>query len=183
MRLKHLSLLALLLIACEPDGGRAGSDDAKSPSAVAQPVALVRTGNAQGPIASSLSGPEQPRVGVALPLTLRIDRHVLHDSVPVSVHVRLPEGVILTSGAADIALPPSQDEVITLEYVVRARSLPNQPATFVIDAMGEGFGYHAELAYRFGRAAELPRDPARDVVDVRVSSRNFGAPVDIAQDP
>lgn len=185
MPLKQLPLLALLLlVACEESPKRARPDDAKSPSAVAQPVARVHTGNTQGPLASTLSGPEQPRVGVALPLTLRIDRRALHDSVGVSVHVELPAGVVLTHGEADIELPPSEEaEVSTLEFVVRANSLPTQPATFVIDAAAEGFGYHAELAYRFGRAEELPREPVRSAAEVRVSSRNFGAPVDVAQAP
>lgn len=159
------------------------ADDAKSPSAVAHPVPLVSTGNRQGPLASSLSGPEEPRAGVALPLTLRVDRRVLHDSVTVSVQVELPDGVVLTQGEQSVELPPSDEQVATLAYVVRANTLPDAPARFVVDATSAGFGYHAELLYRFGRAAEVPEELPRSAADVRVSSRNFGAPVEISPEP
>lgn len=174
--------LLLWLAACQVDSSERAADS-HNPSAVADPAALVRTGNRQGPLACTLSGPEHAQAGAPLALALHIDRRLSHASVVVEVKLRLPEGVALEQGALEAQVAPSSEPNVELAYTLRAHALPAQPAVFVIDARGEGFGYHAELPYRFGRAPEPPSAPVRDRSLVRVGARNFGASVPIsAQD-
>jgi hypothetical protein len=166
-----------LLLACDESAAR--SDRAKNPAAVAQPRALVETGNRQGPLASSLSGPDRARAGETLPLTLRIDRRMLHDSVEVLVEVNLPDGVALQQGKLRTRVLPDSEAVVELRYALRADALPDENVVFVLDAEGEGFGYHAELPYEFGRESAPPSAPERSAEAVRVAAKNFGASVTV----
>jgi hypothetical protein len=186
VQLKRTHLLALvalglsLVSACDQPGAR--SDDAENPAAVARPRALVEIGNRQGPLSCRLAGPELAHAGERLPLTLRIDRRMLHDSVEVAVQVNLPAGVVLEQGKLQTQVLPDSEPVVELQYTLRSDVLPDENVVFVLDAQGEGFGYHAELPYEFGRASVALDAPERSAGAVRVAARNFGNAVAVSAD-
>lgn len=152
--------------------------DAKSPSAVAPPRTFS-LGNEQGPIATTLLAPSEPRAGEEIALTLRIDRRLLGASSEVSVQLTLPEQVTLQRGALRTRVLPDSEPVAELHYALQAQALPDEDATFTVTATGEGFGYHAVLPYRFAREETLPEGAQREQA-VRVGARSFGAAVRIA---
>lgn len=154
-----------------------------SPSAVANPIPLVSTGNTEGPISSTLSGPLEPHVGETLALTLRLDRHLLPEGTPVSIELELPSGALLTQGALHTTLEEKPEQVARVHYTLMLQALPVEDAIISVDAEGAGFGYHAKLAYRFGRAEEEAVAPSRDGLSVRVGARNFGAAVQVPAVP
>ncbi len=173
MSLKRLACLLALALGCT-DAPTAGSME---PTAVAP--AGDDTGNEQGPIASTLSGPTHVQPGDQVALTLRIDRQLLADSAEVSVQLALPEQVMLQRGALRTRVLPDGVRVAELHYAVLIDALPDEALTFIITASGEGFGYHAVLPYRFGLESALPSAPIRSGDALRVGARSFGAAVAI----
>jgi hypothetical protein len=168
------ALALCLALACD----EAPVQDAKNPSAVAPPRSYS-LGNEQGPVATTLSAPSEPRPDEEIALTLRIDRHLLAASSEVSVQLNLPEQVTLQRGALRTRVLPDSEPVAELHYALQASALPDEDATFIVTAIGDGFGYHAELPYRFGREDTLPERAERGASAVRVGVRDFGAAVRI----
>jgi hypothetical protein len=175
MSLKRLRCLFGLVLALGCT--EAPTDGFKDPTAVAP--ASEDTGNVQGPIATTLSGPARVRPGEQLELTLRIDRQRLADSAEVTVQLTLPRQVTLQRGSLNTRVLPDGVRVAELHYAVQIGALPDEELTFSVSAVGEGFGYHAVLPYRFGLESALPSAPARSGGALRVGARSFGAAVAI----
>lgn len=168
-----LTLAAALAVGCDERRVQGVGD----PSAVAEPTYSV--GNAHGPIRTTLSGPAVPQRDGEIELSLRIDRHLLTPSAEISVRLSLPEQVALQSGALDTRVLPDSEPITELRYVLRVDDLPDEDVMVSVAAVGEGFGYHASLPYRFGRKGAPPQKVHRGVYAVSVGKRNFGAAVQV----
>ncbi|HEX6240080.1 MAG TPA: hypothetical protein VFZ61_04280 [Polyangiales bacterium] len=169
--------LSLLHVACDERGATAGGSE--SPSAVADAASEQRIGNSRGPIASTLSGPARVAQGHVAELLLSIDRRALPHLVPVEVQLLLPPEVALERGAEHTRVAPSDEPHAQLRFLVRPLARTRTPLTVVIDAHGDGFGYHAELPFYFEGQAQPRSAPARTAGAVRVGRRNFGQAVSI----
>lgn len=174
----RLALVLALLLGC--DG--ATVQNAEEQTAVGRPT-QVTTGNVEGPIATTLSGPAAPRAGDEIVLSVRIDRRLLKENSDVSVQLKLPEQVKLRRGARRTRVLPDSVPVAELHYALQLDALPDEDAIIVVTAMGDGFGYRASLSYRFGRESALPESAPREANAVRVGERSFGAAVPINSVP
>jgi len=184
--LRSLPALLFLTLAGALAVGAVGCDDLPvqgvgDPSAVAEPT--YSTGNAHGPIKATLSGPAAPQPGGEIALMLRLDRHLLAASAEVSVQLKLPEQVALRRGALHTRVLPDGEPVTELRYALQVDALPDSDVIVSVAAVGEGFGYHAELPYRFGRKGALPHEMLRSPASVTVGGRSFGAAVRIRYRP
>jgi hypothetical protein len=155
------------------------SGDSREPSAVADVASGQRGGNTQGPIASTLRGPATVAPGDEAQLELQIDRRALHQHVPVEVQLRLPPQVVLEQGAERTVVAPSSEPHALLRFVVRPLEHPRQPLLVVVDAHGDGFGYHAELPYHFAGQTPPASAPVRAGGAVRVGRRHYGQSVPV----
>lgn len=149
--------------------------DAPAPAAQAAPA----TSGRRSPVTLTLSGPSNPRVGIPITLTVGIERHLVLKE-PLQLALLLPDGVTLLEGQATFELAPNAEpDTQTLRFVIRAKAMPTSDLRVILEARGQGFGLHAEQAYRFGRPPPLAPAPLRGT-SVRVGQRNFGRSIDIS---
>lgn len=152
--------------------GAPSSSEPTTPGATTTTAATAK----RAPLQLTLSGPTQPKAGEPLPLTAQVTRNQPF-SVPIDVTLRLPEGVRLMEGESVQQILPSADAgTRSLRFVIVADPLPSEDITLVLDAHGQGFGFHTEKAYRFGRPQALtPSVPLGEAL--KVGSHNAGPSV------
>jgi hypothetical protein len=180
MRLIAIALLCALLFACKkaPSPPKPPKPH-KVSEATAADLRLPREDFRTSPLSAELRGPSSPRAYSALRLQLELDRRIpVH--ADVTIDVRLPKGVTLAGGPPQRALARNlraQRDALVFDLTVSA--IPREDLVVVIDARGQGFGYHAELPYRFGRPEPVPVGPRADGRELRVAGKSFGRSVPV----
>jgi len=90
---------------------------------------------------------------------------------PIEVSLRLPKGAACDGCERPVQVQPTQaGETHEYEYTVRVLT-PSDPVIAVVDAKGNGWGYHAEVPTIENTA--VPR-VSRDVRDTLLGSRSIG---------
>jgi hypothetical protein len=133
---------------------------------------VSRAGNERAPITASLRGPRVAEPG-SIELELVIERRV-PASAELSIALRLPGGARLVRGRLRERLAGPR---ALRRYELAVERLPSEDFVVVLDAQSPGFGYHAELPYRFGRSAPLPQVPRLAERSLTLGSRSFGRSV------
>jgi len=174
--IRRINCLLCFAFGCGASSLPNGTSPPEPQSSVSAPERSER----RAPIQLSLSGPEAPRAGQLLTLTAEVTRNIPF-TVPIDVELRLPSGVTLQEGDSVQQLLPSRDTgTASLRFVIVADAIPDDDAILVLDARGQGFGFHAEQAYRFGR--EKPRTKSAPPLgeSLRLGSRNAGRSVELS---
>ncbi len=130
--------------------------------------------NKGGPLFSSFDALGEPVLGALLTLRALVDQRT---KLKARVHVTLvlPAGVALVEGVQEQWLEPSGQAVAReLIFVVRIDVPPTEDAMLLVDVRADGFGYHAEHPYRFGRQNSLPLAPPRTGRELRVGAKRLG---------
>jgi hypothetical protein len=101
-----------------------------------------------------------------------------HFRSPISVDLRMPEGVALVAGVPSVVLPPADAGAVReIELTFRFRSTPKEDLILVVDSQTPAAGVHAEDHYRFGRPAPERLQPAANGPAIRVGNLDFGRSV------
>lgn len=178
--MKRVFFLSVSLMACSTTSSLDGQGDTGRPGDVSEPRAAPGDkAQKKPPLRAKLVGPEAPAVLAPIRLTLQIERPAAIPS-DVDVEIRLPESVLLHVGERKRTLAKNagaaRDE---LHYELMASELPAEDAIIVLDAHGPGFGYHAELPYRFGRPEPAHKAVEAGGAEVKVGPHNFGESVPV----
>jgi hypothetical protein len=100
--------------------------------------------------------------------------------VPAQVSVRFPAGVQVVRGETVQTLPVAPAGTTRdVVFYVRFAAPPSEPAVATVDAQGTTSGVHAEVPYRFGRAAPTPAAPPMTGPTI-VNGFNLGPSVDMS---
>jgi hypothetical protein len=159
-----------LLASCTPEQA---ADLARLPAA-SEPFSTQR---GAPPLRARLTGPDDVVNGQQLDLVVQLDRTAAFDQ-PVAATLTLPQGVRLAPGSdkgAQTFVRQAADR--ELRYTVNVERVPSEDVVVTLDAQGVGAGYHAELRYRFGRAAPAQQAAITTGPSVRVGQRELGPAV------
>ncbi|MCB9507999.1 MAG: hypothetical protein H6697_10070 [Myxococcales bacterium] len=99
--------------------------------------------------------------------------------VPVAVTVRVPDGARIEAGDTQAQLS-LEDGAATLQWQLAFEQVPAADFVVVVDARQEGFGFHAEPRFTFGRAEAATPALPRVQRDVRVGAVPLGDPIDMS---
>jgi hypothetical protein len=164
-------LSVLLLLA-----GCAAAHDAGSETPEPEPASETRRALPQ--LHARLRGPEPLRLGEPQRFVLTLERRPGF-SMPVTVTLRLPQGVSLVEPeqrASSLVLGP---EVREIAYLLRVAAVPGEDLLVSVDARSAAAGVHYELRHRFGRPAEAVSAPNLSRTVVRVGDRVLGPSVEV----
>lgn len=153
-KITYLLCVAALSVAFVGCNEQSKADDAdptrnsvsgpKEQSNVAAPDTLqYRT-----PMTLQISGPEQPKPGDTIDLTVSVTRQFL---VPFDLTITLPEGVRLVKGQLKERIDDGKSRVITRKLTVAMDGDPTGDVLAQLDSRGDGYGVHSKAEYRFGR--------------------------------
>jgi hypothetical protein len=182
MQLKCTALLLGLCVACagttEEHPHSAPSANAAPGKAPEQASDTVASHHTQM-IGAFLHGPITPVASQPIQLTLEVTRHIPLKA-EITVDVRLPAGASLRTGETHTRLAANdaarRDQLV---YELAGGPMPSEDLVVVVDARGAGFGYHAELPYRYGRPAPVPDAPEASGANVQVGGKSFGKSVQV----
>jgi len=119
-----------------------------------------RTSNVEPPVVLTVKGPEAPAAGVAIPVTVTIDRKT-PDENPMRLICHLPANTRLSGGEADETIVEPSSGIVKREFTVVAEGVPKGDIVFEL-LQGEGqVRLRAEGSYRFGRPRPLLPVPAK----------------------
>lgn len=126
-----------------------------APSDAPQP-----SGHMQAPMTAALAEPlAVPNAGT-VDVVLHVTR-VQPDLGPITIKVELPAGTVLAAGQAVEVVADKSATLFDRTFRVSYTSVPAADAKFVVDWQTPAAGFHAELPYRFGRAAPVAKEPPR----------------------
>jgi hypothetical protein len=122
-----------------------------------------------------------PRSGEALVLEGIVTQRVPSQAT-VRVKLALPSGVQLVEGSSDQRLPPTfAPRTDAVRFVIRPTEIPDEDVILTVDLRGDGFGYHAEHRYRFGRKEPVPGAVLRDGPSPQLNGKDLGPSVRVAR--
>lgn len=168
--------LALGLTACRPSAPREVTNAVQSSPSLAG----AESQHVGAPVEVHLRGPAAPRVG-RVELTLVVERRG-RLAIPLTIDVRSPR-----RGRANLLGPttpvvlaatpqPSRDEVA---IALDCASIPEDDLVVIVDGQSSLGGYHAEVAYRFGRPEPIAQRPALSQRSLRIGGHDLGRPVEM----
>jgi hypothetical protein len=175
VRLTQLALTCLLLCGCQLLAEH-------SPEQHSDYGTIVYDNFAPGlgvhaPMFSALRAPMGPQQYRTLRLVLDVDRRV-PVGADVSVELKLPHGVQLTSGRTSTRLRRNlQAQRDQLAFDLHVGATPAVDLLVIVDARGPHFGYHATHPYRFGRPAPTPEALETRGRELTVAGKSFGRSV------
>ena len=98
--------------------------------------------------------------------------------LPIELALRVPAGASLADGSPTDQLPAANvPGRSTRTFELAFDRVPQEDLVLVADAAGDGFTYHAEIPYRFGRPEPQPTAPGRSSRRTRVGAADWGRPV------
>ena len=100
---------------------------------------------------------ETSRTNQGAAFVVRVERRSM-PNVALKGHVTPPPGVDLI-GERDFDIPPGWLGTTEKSFEARYPSLPQEDIRITVDAASDGFGFHYDSAYRFGRAQPAPAAP------------------------
>ena len=131
-----------------------------SPTQSAQPSAPVLPPKATtfsaahedvgAPLQVRVYGPPTVVAGQTIELRATIDRHLLA-AAPLALSLQVPPGTRLVSGPSSEVLLDTTSHRFDRAWLLHVDAIPPQDAIVVVDWQTPAGGYHAEIAYRFGR--------------------------------
>jgi hypothetical protein len=145
-------------------------------SCAARDDVVSQAGDARTPIRAALRGPRLPEPGQTIELELTLDRRI-PAAAELSIRLELPANTRLVRGAQHERVWGAGPAL--RRFALAIEGLPRDDLRIVLDARGANFGYHAELPYRFGRTAPLPRTPPLAERTLRVGTRSLGRSVSV----
>lgn len=182
LKLRPQIFSALLLAFASACGASGVTDNVSRPpeGVASKPVEPEVIASQRGPVASALIGPDEtPSSGESLVLEGIVAQRIPSDAT-VRVRLSLPAGVQLLEGSSDQRLPATAaPRTEALRFVIRPSAIPDQDALLIVDLRGDGFGYHAEHRYRFGRKEPTLVAPTRDGPSVQVNGKDLGPSVQV----
>ena len=141
------------------------------------PTPPVLAPNPASPVQAQLDGPAQVADGQPAELVLHIDR-ITAAIAPLHVDLQLPSGVVLLSGKSSDVIDASEPLHLTRTWRVQVERVPAADIVAVLDWQTTAGGYHAALAYRFGRAAPQALKPTRFPHEIVLpGGRSLGQPI------
>ncbi len=177
--IKYTSIcLVIALGACaSPAPSPSAQEAAPTP-----PTPPTPSTEARAPVAITLEAGAAPTPGVPLQITARVKRHAPL-AAPLQITLTPPPGVTLEGNLA-WAVPASSAPGEDLHtFTARFDKVPEQDLLLVADMQSADAGYHAEIAYRFGRPEPLPASPQRGGDDLHLKGRKLGKPVQMPAPP
>lgn len=115
----------------------------------------------QPPFIVRVKGTDAPVPKSTVKVHVTIERNLI-DSTPLHLEVKLPEGVTLIRGQVEEAIVDAQSSTLarTIELRIGAE-MPVEDVVVIVSQRGDGWGAHAEHAYRFGRPEPDPTPTLR----------------------
>lgn len=173
---KSFILIAFALAACASPAPAPSAQEAAPAQQQTPPTPPTPSTEVRAPVAITLEAGATPTPGVPLQLTARVKRHAPLGA-PLQITLTPPPGVTL-DGTLAWAVPAGSapgEELHT--FTARFDKVPDQDLVLVADMQSADAGYHAEIAYRFGRPEPLPASPQRGGDDLNLKGRKLGKPV------
>jgi hypothetical protein len=187
LRASFYSLPMVLVLAIAQACGASGVNESASPKGDGagdrkRSVAVDAIASQRTPVSSALISPEGlPGIGEALVLEGIVIQRVPSEA---TVHIKLvlPDGVQLLEGSRDQRLPATDvPRTDSLRFVIRPKNMPTEDAVLIVDVRGDGFGYHAEHRYRFGRHEPVPSAPPRQGPSLQLHGKDLGPSVRVTR--
>lgn len=119
----------------------------------------------------------------ASPLTIELTvTRVESFAAPATVNVRAPSDVQITSGPSEFEIPAGETET-RIAWTLEFDELPAEDFVVVVNVAEDGFGFHAEPTYRFGRPEPTAPPLPRLGRDLEHNGIRLGDPIDLGAAP
>lgn len=170
--------------AVQPDEGppRAQPDEGSAASPTNPEPRRGHTGRLMAPVVATWSD-ATANLPTTSPTTLElvVTRRSLPET-PLTATVQVPDGATLVAGDVQSSIPNAIGDH-TVRWTIAYQSIPTEDVVVTVASRTEGYGYHAELRYTFGRPDEARPTPTPDGPTRTFRGVRFGPTIPVAPTP